>query len=158
VIQINIGDHISSEPGWIAVPGSLGRIDKIRWSRQRAFRITREIPFANTYFRGLPNRRSLTDLLNDGGIWINYDPVTVGFGATNFVGGNEIAIGDIAFRLGQWSVLATLIHELAHVNGAPGGSDKLAEGAVLACGLGRLTERVSGVDDLSTPYNPGIGG
>ena len=36
-----------------------------------AFRITREITGANTYFRTLPGGRSLSDLLNDGSLWVN---------------------------------------------------------------------------------------
>ena len=158
MIQINVGDHASPEADWIAVPVSLGRLDKLRWARRRAFRIAREIPSANSYFRGLPNGLSLSDLLSDTSIWINYDPNAIEYGLTNFVGGHEIAIGNLAFRIGRWTVLATLIHELAHVNGAPGGSDTRAEGAVLACKLGRLSEKIAGIDDPYTPYNPGIGG
>jgi len=157
MIQINVGDHVSPRVGWVAIPGSLRRLDNLRWSRQRAFRIAREIHSANSYFRGLPNGHSLTELLNDGSLWVNYDPVTTAFGLTNH-GFREIAIGESAFRVGKWTVLATLIHELAHINGAPGGSDTRAEGAVLACRLGRLSERLAGVDDPSTPYDPGIGG
>ncbi len=58
----------------------------------------------------------------------------------------------------QWIMLATLVHELAHINGAPGGASKQAEDALLACGLGRRIEFATGTDDPKTPYNPGISG
>ncbi len=155
MMQINIGDHVSPRAGWLAVPNNLR--DQVRWARTHAFRITREITGANTYFRTLPGGRSLSDLLNDGSLWVNYDPVMLEFGRTNNVH-REMAIGIPAFRIGRWTVLATLVHELAHINGAPGGNDRRAEEAVLACGMGRRSEKASGVDDPWTPYNPGIGG
>jgi hypothetical protein len=74
------------------------------------------------------------------------------------VGGKEIAVSETSFKIGRWTVLATLIHELAHSNGAPGGADKRAERAVYACGLGKKLERTTGVDDPQTPYDPNIGG
>ena len=55
-------------------------------------------------------------------------------------------------------MLGTLIHELAHANGAPGEASKAAEEALLHCGLGKLSELTSGRDDLGTPYVPGIEG
>ena len=74
-------------------------------------------------------------------------------------GGKEIAIGPPSYRVGRWMVLATLIHELAHVNGVRGRVSPLAaENALLHCGLGKRSERSSGVDDPSTPFHPGIRG
>ena len=70
-----------------------------------------------------------------------YNPVMLEFGRTNNVH-REMAIGIPAFRIGRWTVLATLVHELAHINGAPGGNDRRAEEAVLACGMGRRSERL----------------
>lgn len=154
-MQINVGDHVSSEASYIAVPPRLQAMS--RWARTKANEIARNIPSANVYFRGLPNGRSLTALLADGTIWVNYAPGMPHFGETNAVGGKEIAIGPAAFRIGRWTVLATLIHELAHSNGAPGGVDPAAEGAVLACGLGKRSER-GGRDDPRTPFDPHIGG
>jgi len=70
----------------------------------------------------------------------------------------EIAIAPKAFRIGRWTVLATLIHELAHSDGAAWGRDSAeAELAVLACGLGRKSEQTQG-DDPYTPYNPRLRG
>ena len=87
-------------------------------------------------------------------------PRSADFGVTPGASGfaTELAIGPRAFRIGRWTVLATLIHELAHCNGAPGGGSTVAEDALPACGLGRLSEQSTGVDDPRTPYVPGLGG
>jgi hypothetical protein len=154
-LQINIGDHTSSEADYLPVPPNLR--EPLRWARTRALQLVNHNPGANLYFSGLPGGRSLGALLQDRTIWINYAPTLSAYGETNMVGGKEIAIGPMAFRIGRWTVLATLIHELAHSNGAPGGTDHRAEQAVYECGMGRLGER-SGSDDPRTPYDPSIGG
>jgi hypothetical protein len=160
-MQINIGDHTSSEAGYIAFPTQ--HRPAIRWARTKAQWITKNIPAANTYFKTLPNGRSLTQLLADSSIWVNFHPTMPHFGETNRVGGKEIAISITSLRIGRWTVLGTLIHELAHSNGAPindalGNPSPLAERALLACGLGKQSELTSGIDDPSTPYDPTIGG
>lgn len=155
-MQINVGDHTSPEAGYIAFPTS--RRPMIRWARRRANWIARAKPAANVYFRGLPAGRTLTQLLADNTIWINYHATMDDYGETNAVGGKEIAISNSACRIGRWTVLATLIHELAHSNGAPGGADQRAERALVACGLGRRSEQTTGIDDADTPYDPNISG
>lgn len=155
-IQMNIGDHISPHAGWVSVPNA--RRGQVRWARTRAKKIARDMASANIYFRSLPSGRSLTALLNDRTIWINYDPTATEFGAQSVAHPHEIAVGPSAFRIGRWTVLATLIHELAHVNGAPGGGDQRAEQALLHTGLGRWSEFGSGLDDPRTPYDPSISG
>jgi hypothetical protein len=156
-IQINIGDHVSSEPDFITIPADRRR--QVQWARTKARWITRNIPSADVYFRTLPNGRSLTELLADGDIWINFLVGANDFGQTNAVSGKEIGIGVRSFRIGRWTVLATLVHELAHVNGVDGDTDpKGAERAVLECGMGKRSERTSGVDDPFTPFDPNING
>lgn len=103
-------------------------------------------------------------MLNDRTIWVNYDPSIAFFGYT--YSNNDLWIGPMPFKVGKWSVLATIVHELAHINGAPGsgavclasGTCHDAERAVLEAGLGRASEFTSGVDDPSTPYDPNISG
>ena len=156
-IQINIGDHTSTQAGYLAVPSA--HRSALRWARSKASAIAQSVPGADVYFRTLPNGRSLRQLLADSSIWINYAPTLNDWGETNFAGGKEIAIGVSAFRMGRWSVLATLIHELAHVDGVVGSvSPMAAEDALLACGLGKRSERSSGIDDPSTPFDPRIRG
>ena len=152
-IQINIGDHRSHVAGYVAVPGS--KLGQLKWARRRARRIAREMPSANAYFRGLPDGRSLSDILRDRSIWINYGPSLRVYGEA-VESGRELAIGPSAFRIGRWTVLATLIHELAHINGAAGGH--AAELALIHTGLGKRSEHTTGRDDPRTPYDPGISG
>ncbi|MDA1015771.1 MAG: hypothetical protein O3A00_15120 [Planctomycetota bacterium] len=157
MIQINIGDHVSSEAGYVTVPNSFR--DMTRWARTKALSIAKNMPSADVYFRALPNGHSLTTLLADRSIWINYGPSLTVLGETNFAGGKEIAIAPSSYRIGRWTVLATLIHELAHVDGVRGSvSPRAAEDALLACGLGKRSEQTTGVDDPSTPYDPSIRG
>jgi hypothetical protein len=155
-IQMNVGDHISPHDGWVTVPQD--RRSMVNWARARAKVITTNMATADQYFKTLPSGRSLRDLLNDGSIWINFGPTMTEFGAQSVAHPNEIAIGPRAFRIGRWTVLATLIHELAHVDGAPGGTDRRAEEALLHCGLGKWSEFNSARDDPNTPYDPTIAG
>jgi hypothetical protein len=156
--QLNIGDHVSAQAGYIAFPG--GRQETMRWARRKAIWIAANIPSADVYFRGITaGARSLTALLADNALWVNYHATLVDFGVTpGGVFATECAIGPAAFRIGRWTVLATLIHELAHCNGAPGGASTVAEDALPHCGLGKRSELRTRVDDPSTPYNPNIGG
>ena len=101
-IQINIGDHTSSEPNFIAVPAN--RLKQLQWARTKAKWITRNIPRADVYYRTLPGGRSLTELLADRDIWINFHPTSTDMGLTNFAGGKEIAICVPSFRIGRWTV------------------------------------------------------
>jgi hypothetical protein len=156
-IQINVGDHVSSEaPRYQIVPPVYRLVTS--WARERAKLIARGMPSANVYFKGLPGGRSLSQLLADKTIWVNFGPNLGYYGETNSVGGKEIAIGSIAYMWGRWTVLGTLIHELAHSNGAAGGASTAAEEALLHCGLGRLSEKQTGTDSKGTPFEPGISG
>jgi hypothetical protein len=157
MIQINIGDHVSSEAGYVNFPNR--RLPTMRWVRSHALWIAANIGTANPYYRGLPGGRSLTELLADNSIWINYHATSPALGLTNFAGGKEVAISEKSFRLGRWMALATLVHELAHVNGVRGATHpQAAELAVVACGMGHQTETTTGIDDPTTPYDPTISG
>ncbi len=156
-IQINVGDHSSPRVGWIAIPNN--RRSMTKWARTKAKAIAKGIPSADVYFKTLSNGRSLTQMLADSSIWINFDPAlpVTDFGISNTTVG-ELAIGEKAFKIGKWTVLATLIHELAHLNGAGGPPSQEAEEALLHCGLGKKSEKTSKKDDPRTPYDPGIEG
>ena len=158
-IQINIGDFTSPTPNFIAFPNA--RRDTMRWARSRAILIAKDMPPADRYFRGITaGARTLTALLADRNIWISFHPTLVDLGVTPGAAGfaTECAIGPAAFRGGRWAVLATLIHELAHCNGAPGGGSTVAEDALPHCALGTWAELRSGIDNPATPYQPGLGG
>lgn len=166
-MQLNLGDHVTAitDPDFmfVAFPhyslGAGGGIQwQIKWARTKANDIARRIPSANTYFRTLDRGRSLSEILADHTLWINYCPNKPEYGWTvaTPTGKDEVGICPLAFRWGRWTVLGTLIHELAHVNGA--GDGDAAERALLHCGLGSWAELTSHVDNPQTPYNPGISG
>lgn len=88
----------------------------------------------NDAFKALPLHRSFTQVWADPNIWISYDPKNNArdFGVTNRLGGKEIAITEYALLQGERTVAATLIHELAHTNGATG-TNHDAEGTLTPC-------------------------
>lgn len=92
-------------------------------------------------YRALPGGRSFAQVWADQNIWISYDPKNDGhnFGVTIRVGGGEVSISEYALRMGRWTVAATLIHELAHTNGADGISHD-AEGTLRHCLLPGLED------------------
>ena len=89
----------------------------------------------NKAFQKLPGGRTFDDVWNDASVWISRDPGNQQgrFGATL---GNEVTITRFSLRMGRWTTAATLVHELAHVNGAGAGHE--AEGTLLSCLLTNL--------------------
>jgi hypothetical protein len=103
----------------------------------------------NDSFKNLPNGRSFDDVWADNSVWINYEDRTDRdwYGIT-LGGGHEISISESAFKKGRWWVAGTLVHELAHVNGAPGDTGA-ADATLIPCGLRNAYEGVIGVVDIS---------
>lgn len=104
----------------------------------------------NDCFSALPGGRSFDDVLGDDTIFISYDPHNVkgDFGATI---GKDITVTDYTISVGRWTVAATLVHELAHVNGASG-ADTKAEDTLNCCGFSALHDpNIIG----ALPYPPG---
>ena len=158
VMQINIGDHTSTQvaDGWVAVPPAYRGM--MNWARSKCIWIAANKPAANVYSKSLKHGRSLTETVNDKTIWINFknDGVVYGWAETP---GREVAMTTRSFREGRWQLLASLCHELAHTNGADEDSDgRQAEEAVLHCGMGYAKEKQTGKDDPFTPYNPNVHG
>ncbi len=92
----------------------------------------------NKAFEALSGGRSFDDIWNDNSIWISYDPQTTAgtFGATL---GNDITLTAYTMAIGRWTVAATLVHELAHVDGAPGNTAE-AESTLISCLLAGLRD------------------
>jgi hypothetical protein len=103
----------------------------------------------NSYFSSLPNHRSFDAIWNDPAFWINRDPRgDAPFrGATATTRPMEITLA-AAVLFNPWVCAATIVHEMAHVNGAwpgafpawPGsasaaGDHLAAEKSLLHCGL-----------------------
>ncbi|MBG6200376.1 hypothetical protein IWQ48_001505 [Labrenzia sp. EL_13] len=155
--QFNIGDHVSPQAGFVEF--SAPQHDQLKWCRSKLFKMVAGNLSCDDYFRSLPNSRTLTDLINDSSIWVNYGPgIATPFYGKTYSASGEIGIADSAFRMGRWTVLATIIHELAHVNGAPGrGGDTRAEEAVYHCGLA-TSDASYGLDEVpGTPCYPEYG-
>jgi len=85
----------------------------------------------NAAFKALPSGRTFADLWNDPNIWVSYDPDGR---ASKFGGrsGNEITLSQYTCRMGRWTIVATLVHELAHVGGASGETQD-AENTLKSC-------------------------
>lgn len=101
-------------------------------------KITTSTP-CNNAFRALPGGRTLTQIWADPSVWINFDPSRNAgdYAATR---GNDVTITAFTLSKGHWTTAATLVHELGHVGGAPGGTSPLAEQILLPCLLGELRQ------------------
>lgn len=106
----------------------------------------------NDYFRKLPNKKTFKELWDDPKYWINFSSKTPEFGFTREP--NDIAIGKASFTEGNYLVVAaTIVHEFAHLGGAPGKAaqppSNAAETALKFCLLTQQFDpNVFGVLDL----------
>ena len=95
----------------------------------------------NNCFKNLPKGRDFKTVWEDKTIWINYSPQTTDYwGITYGVGGTEISIPKATFKKGFKFVAGTLVHELAHTNGAPVTTME-AESTLIYCGLKDLYDK-----------------
>lgn len=91
----------------------------------------------NTYFKSLPMGKNFSTFWRDNSIFIDFSP-----DATNgFYGATHSSLKDVCISAWcldnnhKWMIAATIIHEFAHVAGAPGGMDHSAEKAADTCGF-----------------------
>jgi hypothetical protein len=106
----------------------------------------------NAAFSSLPGGRTFADVWADPSVWICYDPgaQTNRYGATL---ANDVTLSQYTCRMGQWTIAATLIHELAHVNGASG-HDAAAEKTLVPCLMGHLYDpHIIGRIDSACEYD-----
>jgi hypothetical protein len=92
----------------------------------------------NDSFQRLPYRNNFQSFLDNPYIWINYNDTNDGQlcgWTTPSSHPMDIVVTRYALRMGRWLTAATIIHELAHLNGAPGGKLHDAELRVLECKL-----------------------
>jgi hypothetical protein len=116
----------------------------------------------NTCFKALGyriwgNGRSFDDVFDDGDIWISYhwDTTT---GIYGFTSGKEITVSQFAIDKGVRSVAATIVHELAHVNGASGPPSIAAEATLKDCGFAdQFDPSTIGVNVHAPPRRVSIG-
>jgi hypothetical protein len=102
----------------------------------------------NDCFRRLPKRRSFKEIWEDNDVWIHYNGRNTNLGF-NRPGTKEIAVCFRSFQpsvnapgKANWmQVAATIVHELAHVNGAegdPAKRDNSAENTLRFCLLTQM--------------------
>lgn len=109
----------------------------------------------NDCFKNLPGGRTFQEVFDDASIFISFDPSGPDSGATDD-SNKEVTISVSEFKVGRWSVAATLVHELAHCNGAPGGNAPDAENTLNCCGLkGLFRPGVVGLRDPDEPDDDG---
>lgn len=89
-------------------------------------------PTCEKAFANLKKGRSFSEVWNDPSVWISYDPDKSGTMHAVVIG-NHMTLTAYTLAMGQWTTAATIIHELAHVNGAPGGNSSQAEDILLEC-------------------------
>src|SRR5262245_11643261 len=96
----------------------------------------------NTYFSHLGKK--FDDVWDDPAFFINWDPrMSVKFWAFTSTSRGEITISQETFTKSEWFVAAMIVHEMAHLAGAPGqnpdGTGSLAaERALKACGFSKF--------------------
>ncbi|MDB4985973.1 MAG: hypothetical protein JWN04_1151 [Myxococcaceae bacterium] len=147
MVSINTGMHIGPQ-GANALPSKyLPDLQKALSILANGMRLDAE---CNASFTRLSGRRPFHAWFDDPDVWINYDPNDRGddWGWTIASHPKDVVITQYALRMGRWSIAATIVHELAHLNGAPGSRSKAAELRVKQC---HMKSRLG-------PYDPGVEG
>ncbi|RVT96627.1 hypothetical protein EOD42_09410 [Rhodovarius crocodyli] len=118
----------------------------------------------NECFKRLPKKRSFAEIWDDPDTWIHYNGKTMSLGFAR-PGTKEIALGFSSFRgtpakpmePNSMQVAATIVHELAHVNGAEGNPakrDNSAEASLKSCLLTQMFKpEVFGAIDRQSEEN-----
>ena len=101
-------------------------------------------PVCNAAFASLPGGRTFEDVVEDAGVWISLDHESTrdDFAARDT---NDIALTAHALSMGRWITAATLLRELARLNGAPAGSGHPVERCLVSC-LFRSSQEVPVTD------------
>src|SRR5262249_36650526 len=91
----------------------------------------------NCAFARLPGRKEFAAVWRDPDVWVSFNP-NPDDGLFGITYKKDVAIASRVFKMPdpvRW-IAATLVHELAHVNGAPGGMEsKSAEATLPPCGF-----------------------
>ena len=112
----------------------------------------------NDCFRRLPGKRSFKEIYNDPDVWINYMDEPDGPWGYSNADTKEIGVHSRSLTRGHLFVAATIVHEMAHLNGASGRKDdQTAEQTLKFCLLTQMFDpNVFGtIDQFSAPAGPG---
>lgn len=91
----------------------------------------------NKYFKTLPKGKTFRRFWRNNTIFINYSPsLTNGFYGATHSNDKDICVSAWCLdNTNKWMVAATIVHEYAHIGGAPGGASHAAEKAADKCGF-----------------------
>lgn len=154
----------------VALPGSPEQVTEMA-NAKRVHMLERALDYidskikkhkpCNDCFRKLPRGKTLQEIWDSNQVWVNYFEARDRYGEAR--GDFDIAVAEDAFKKGKMMVVATIVHELAHIAGAPGGArlsddtPNLQAESVLKCcllsemfdpnALGVLDDAVYGPDD-----------
>jgi hypothetical protein len=114
------------------------RLEKIKQAFTIVNNVNKKLDLAgpcNRYFKGLGANKSFRILWTDNSIFINFAPSnTVGFYGATHSNNKDVSVSAWCLDTkNRWMIAATIVHELAHVAGAPGGTSHAAEKAVDKC-------------------------
>jgi hypothetical protein len=119
-VTINAGSGIHQAPP-DAFPVPVEYLDVLQSALQILLAGMRGNKSCNDHFSSLPGGRDFRSLIDDHTIWIDYDPSNSKCGwCKPSTYPNDIVVCRYALAMGRWSVAATIVHELAHLDGAPG--------------------------------------
>jgi hypothetical protein len=104
---------------------------------------------SDAVFKALRGKRSFREMFTRVN-WVNYDPSNQSGNSGWTIPASyphDIVITQFALRMGHGSAAGTIVHKLAHLNGADGTSD-----------AAERTLKCSGLESPSGPYNSAIRG
>jgi hypothetical protein len=116
------------------------RLEKVTRACQSIDRLDAAMGIAsacNAYFTALPKGQPFRAYWRDPTVFINYSPSTsVGVFAATHSNDKDITLTRWCVEHhNHWMIGATIVHELAHIGGAPGGVSHAAERAAHECGF-----------------------
>lgn len=123
-----------------STPKEAARLNKIKQAYAIVDRLDKKINLygsCNKYFTTLPKGKNFSDFWRDKTIFIDYSPST----ASDFFAAAHSNDKDVCITAwcldthNKWMIAATLVHEFAHIAGAPGGNSHAAEKAADKCGF-----------------------
>ena len=117
------------------------RIQRLRaampWIRRLILEADPQCAACRDAFCALPLRRSLEAVWTDPAVSISYTPSARVRGYTD-IGTKLIVMTFDGLMRSPREIAATLLHELAHLNGAPAGATLMAESLLPRCGFADL--------------------
>ena len=107
-----------TSPETVAAIRDANNYTTIRAAMNYIERVIKNHAPCNECFKKLPKRRTFKEIWESDTIWLNYMGDSSGMGETR--GDFDIGITLTCLKKGKMQIVATIVHELAHIDGAPG--------------------------------------